>query len=102
MTYHDVAIVNRCAKVGGPLCVGRVWGECRVCGSSTSPLNDYRTPNCSHITDCRDNRSLAIAFIPHRADLNKGVPPLACFDWRGWFIAGLPFFRGYMTLRVVP
>ncbi|KAG8313354.1 U3 snoRNP protein [Homalodisca vitripennis] len=25
--------------------------------------------------------------------LNKGVPPPAYFDWKGWFIAGLPFFR---------
>ncbi|KAG8325071.1 hypothetical protein J6590_076924 [Homalodisca vitripennis] len=24
---------------------------------------------------------------------NKGVPPPAYFDWRGWFRAGLPFFR---------
>ncbi|KAG8253386.1 hypothetical protein J6590_035379 [Homalodisca vitripennis] len=28
------------------------------------------------------------------ACLNKGVSPLACFDWRGWFRAGLPSFRG--------
>ncbi|KAG8306882.1 hypothetical protein J6590_035959 [Homalodisca vitripennis] len=33
------------------------------------------------------------------AGLNKGVPPPACFDWRGWFRAGLPFFRG---TRLVP
>ncbi|KAG8243839.1 hypothetical protein J6590_037006 [Homalodisca vitripennis] len=26
-------------------------------------------------------------------NLNKGVPPPAYFDWRGWFRAGLPFFR---------
>ncbi|KAG8271675.1 hypothetical protein J6590_057695 [Homalodisca vitripennis] len=26
-------------------------------------------------------------------NLNKGVPPPAYFDWRGWFTAGLPFFR---------
>ncbi|KAG8295588.1 hypothetical protein J6590_076715 [Homalodisca vitripennis] len=26
-------------------------------------------------------------------NLNKGVPPLAYFDCRGWFRAGLPFFR---------
>ncbi|KAG8255571.1 hypothetical protein J6590_089321 [Homalodisca vitripennis] len=32
------------------------------------------------------------------ASLNKGVPPPA-FDWRGWFRAGLPFFRGDMILR---
>ncbi|KAG8297900.1 hypothetical protein J6590_027061 [Homalodisca vitripennis] len=25
-------------------------------------------------------------------NLNKGVPPPAYFDWRGWFRAGLPFF----------
>ncbi|KAG8247544.1 hypothetical protein J6590_058578 [Homalodisca vitripennis] len=29
--------------------------------------------------------------------LNKGVPPLTYFDWKGWFRAGLPFFRGDMT-----
>ncbi|KAG8272092.1 hypothetical protein J6590_050049 [Homalodisca vitripennis] len=33
------------------------------------------------------------------ASLNKGVPPPAYFDWRGWFRAGLPFFRGDMTSR---
>ncbi|KAG8271830.1 hypothetical protein J6590_054660 [Homalodisca vitripennis] len=33
------------------------------------------------------------------ASLNKGVPPLAYFDWRGWFRAGFPFFRGDMALR---
>ncbi|KAG8262386.1 hypothetical protein J6590_053023 [Homalodisca vitripennis] len=33
------------------------------------------------------------------ASLNKGVPPPAYFDWRGWFRAGLPFFRRDMTLR---
>ncbi|KAG8326062.1 hypothetical protein J6590_051394 [Homalodisca vitripennis] len=33
---------------------------------------------------------------------NKGVLPPACFDWRGWFRAGLPFFREDMTLRLVP
>ncbi|KAG8247024.1 hypothetical protein J6590_071483 [Homalodisca vitripennis] len=27
------------------------------------------------------------------ARLNKGVSPPAYFDWRGWFRAGLPFFR---------
>ncbi|KAG8285645.1 hypothetical protein J6590_076489 [Homalodisca vitripennis] len=27
----------------------------------------------------------------------KGVPPPACFDWRGWFRASFPFFRGDMT-----
>ncbi|KAG8266349.1 hypothetical protein J6590_074182 [Homalodisca vitripennis] len=31
--------------------------------------------------------------------LNKGVPPPACFDWRGRFRGGLPFIRGDMTLR---
>ncbi|KAG8243426.1 hypothetical protein J6590_045277 [Homalodisca vitripennis] len=36
------------------------------------------------------------------ASLNKGVPPLACFDWRGWFRSALPFFRGDMILRLVP
>ncbi|KAG8330216.1 PRP40 pre-mRNA processing factor 40, variant 2 [Homalodisca vitripennis] len=33
------------------------------------------------------------------ASLNKAP---ACFDWRGRFRAGLPFFRGDMTLRLVP
>ncbi|KAG8284420.1 hypothetical protein J6590_103436 [Homalodisca vitripennis] len=33
------------------------------------------------------------------ANLNKDVPSPAYFDWRGWFRAGLPFFRGDMTLR---
>ncbi|KAG8332090.1 hypothetical protein J6590_028075 [Homalodisca vitripennis] len=28
--------------------------------------------------------------------LNKGLPTPAYFDWRGWFRAGLPFFRGDM------
>ncbi|KAG8306783.1 hypothetical protein J6590_040219 [Homalodisca vitripennis] len=33
-------------------------------------------------------------------NLNKGMSPPACFDWRGWSTgAGLPFFRGDMTLR---
>ncbi|KAG8292183.1 hypothetical protein J6590_045854 [Homalodisca vitripennis] len=32
------------------------------------------------------------------ASLTKGMPPRAYFDWRGWFRAGLPFFRGDMTL----
>ncbi|KAG8306910.1 hypothetical protein J6590_035988 [Homalodisca vitripennis] len=36
------------------------------------------------------------------ASLNKGVPPPAYFDWRGWFRAGLHFFRGDMTLRGGP
>ncbi|KAG8265044.1 hypothetical protein J6590_103704 [Homalodisca vitripennis] len=36
------------------------------------------------------------------AILNKGVPPPAYFDWRGWFRAGLPFIRGDMTLRFNP
>ncbi|KAG8303351.1 hypothetical protein J6590_010384 [Homalodisca vitripennis] len=31
--------------------------------------------------------------------LNKGVPPPAYFDWKGWFRADLPFFRANMTLR---
>ncbi|KAG8323527.1 hypothetical protein J6590_001239 [Homalodisca vitripennis] len=31
------------------------------------------------------------------ASLNKGVPPPAYFDWRGWFRVGLPFFREDMT-----
>ncbi|KAG8263699.1 hypothetical protein J6590_027632 [Homalodisca vitripennis] len=31
------------------------------------------------------------------ANLTKGMPPLAYFDWRGWFRAGLPFFQGDMT-----
>ncbi|KAG8265157.1 hypothetical protein J6590_101303, partial [Homalodisca vitripennis] len=30
-------------------------------------------------------------------NLNKGVPPPAYFDWRGWFTAGLP--SSGMTLR---
>ncbi|KAG8265665.1 hypothetical protein J6590_089962 [Homalodisca vitripennis] len=34
--------------------------------------------------------------------LDKGIPPPTCFDWKGWFRAGLPFFRGDMTLRLVP
>ncbi|KAG8309567.1 hypothetical protein J6590_082513 [Homalodisca vitripennis] len=33
------------------------------------------------------------------ANLTKGMPPPAYFDWRGWFRAGLPFFQGDMTLR---
>ncbi|KAG8284086.1 hypothetical protein J6590_003778 [Homalodisca vitripennis] len=33
------------------------------------------------------------------ANPNKGVPTPACFDWRGWFRSGLPFFRGDMPLR---
>ncbi|KAG8331054.1 hypothetical protein J6590_049492 [Homalodisca vitripennis] len=33
------------------------------------------------------------------ASFNKGVPQPAYFDWRGWFRADLPFFRGDMTLR---
>ncbi|KAG8311343.1 hypothetical protein J6590_045666 [Homalodisca vitripennis] len=36
------------------------------------------------------------------ASLNKGVPPSAYFDWRGCMRAGFPFFRGDMTLRLVP
>ncbi|KAG8305233.1 hypothetical protein J6590_074037, partial [Homalodisca vitripennis] len=36
------------------------------------------------------------------ASLKKGMPPPACFDWRGWFRAGLPFFRGDTTLRFIP
>ncbi|KAG8267758.1 hypothetical protein J6590_043838 [Homalodisca vitripennis] len=36
------------------------------------------------------------------AYLNKGITPPAYFNWRGWFRAGLPFFRGDMTLRCVP
>ncbi|KAG8287009.1 hypothetical protein J6590_046983 [Homalodisca vitripennis] len=36
------------------------------------------------------------------ASLNKGVPPPSCFNWRGWFRAGLPFFRGDMALRLGP
>ncbi|KAG8246784.1 hypothetical protein J6590_076873 [Homalodisca vitripennis] len=27
----------------------------------------------------------------------KGVPPSACYDWRGWYRFGLPFFRGDMA-----
>ncbi|KAG8315851.1 hypothetical protein J6590_063200 [Homalodisca vitripennis] len=33
------------------------------------------------------------------ASLNKGMLPPAYFDWRGWFRAGLPFFRRDRTLR---
>ncbi|KAG8313990.1 hypothetical protein J6590_102568 [Homalodisca vitripennis] len=36
------------------------------------------------------------------ARLNKGMPLPTCFDWRGWFEAGVPFFEGDMTLRLVP
>ncbi|KAG8305145.1 hypothetical protein J6590_094449 [Homalodisca vitripennis] len=47
-----------------------------------------------------------VGFVPYVtevfASLNKGVSPPACFDWRGWFRAGLPFFRGEMILRLVP
>ncbi|KAG8314740.1 hypothetical protein J6590_085719 [Homalodisca vitripennis] len=32
-------------------------------------------------------------------NLNKGVPPPAYFDWRGWFRAGLPFFRDDFEMR---
>ncbi|KAG8265472.1 neuropeptide Y receptor activity protein [Homalodisca vitripennis] len=32
-------------------------------------------------------------------NLNKDVTPPTYFDWRDWFRAGLPFFRGDMTLR---
>ncbi|KAG8262728.1 hypothetical protein J6590_048242 [Homalodisca vitripennis] len=30
------------------------------------------------------------------ANLTKGMPPPAYFDWRGWFRAGLRFFQGDM------
>ncbi|KAG8298455.1 hypothetical protein J6590_013629 [Homalodisca vitripennis] len=33
------------------------------------------------------------------ANIKKGVPPPAYFNWRGWFKAGLPVFRGDMTLK---
>ncbi|KAG8335178.1 hypothetical protein J6590_074967 [Homalodisca vitripennis] len=33
------------------------------------------------------------------ASFNRGVPPPAYSDWRGWFKAGLPFFREDMPLR---
>ncbi|KAG8293060.1 hypothetical protein J6590_027167 [Homalodisca vitripennis] len=32
-------------------------------------------------------------------NLNKGVPTPAYFDWRGWFRAGLPFFRDDFEMR---
>ncbi|KAG8253609.1 Protein dennd6a [Homalodisca vitripennis] len=32
-------------------------------------------------------------------NLNKGVPPPAYFDWRGWFRAGLPFFWDDFEMR---
>ncbi|KAG8288476.1 hypothetical protein J6590_016599 [Homalodisca vitripennis] len=64
-----------------------------------------------HITNrkCRDsgvqgqfNRSSLLREMTVLASLNKDVPPPACFDWRGWFRAGLPFFRENMILRLVP
>ncbi|KAG8330017.1 hypothetical protein J6590_073331 [Homalodisca vitripennis] len=36
------------------------------------------------------------------ASLDKGVLSPANFNWRCWFRVGLPFFRGDITLRLVP
>ncbi|KAG8319205.1 hypothetical protein J6590_096670 [Homalodisca vitripennis] len=40
-----------------------------------------------------DRSSLMVCSLTSEvlANLKKGVPPLAYFDWRGWFRAGLPF-----------
>ncbi|KAG8281822.1 hypothetical protein J6590_051878 [Homalodisca vitripennis] len=46
------------------------------------------------ILGCKSNSIVSEVL----ASLNKGMPLPACFNWRGWFRAGLPFFRGDMTL----
>ncbi|KAG8266475.1 hypothetical protein J6590_071428 [Homalodisca vitripennis] len=64
-----------------------------------------------HITNskCQDSgvhgqfdRSSPLWEIKVLASLSKGVQLPAYFDYRGWFRAGLPFFRGDMTLSLPP
>ncbi|KAG8263492.1 hypothetical protein J6590_032182 [Homalodisca vitripennis] len=64
---------------------------CPVVGS-TGRYKPARSDPCWEVT-------VGVEVI---ASLKKGVPPPACFDWRGWFRAGFSFFRGEMTLRLVP
>ncbi|KAG8245689.1 hypothetical protein J6590_101275 [Homalodisca vitripennis] len=50
-----------------------------------------------HITNRKFQNSGALVFVPKEpmdlANLDKGVPPITCFEWRGWLRAGFPFSR---------
>ncbi|KAG8242371.1 hypothetical protein J6590_067406 [Homalodisca vitripennis] len=56
--------------------------------------------NLDKIMDVQDQHVTNRTLSEVLASLNKGLPPPACFDWRGWFRAGLPFFWGDLTLRL--
>ncbi|KAG8287027.1 hypothetical protein J6590_047004 [Homalodisca vitripennis] len=69
-------------------CVTYIWATLWMSKSGTS-----LTANVD-ILGCKGN---SISLVYWGSSL-RGVPSPACFDW---FICGLPFFRGDMTLKLV-
>ncbi|KAG8245562.1 hypothetical protein J6590_103534 [Homalodisca vitripennis] len=82
------------------LCVVKIWATLWMSRSDTSLTANVEILGCKgNSIGLLQDMTVGIGKVCSLtsevlASLNKGVPPPVCFDWRGWFRAGLPFFRG--------
>ncbi|KAG8299609.1 hypothetical protein J6590_096635 [Homalodisca vitripennis] len=66
------------------------------------PINGTSLTANVEIMGCKGN-SIGLVYAEMTVEVGgvlasfKSVPPTECLDWRGWFRAGLPFFRGNMN-----